>query len=138
MKKVNCILLIDDNPADNYYHTFIITHTGAAGQIKVVKSGHEALTYLNKANEPENAETFPKPNLIFLDINMPRMNGFEFMNEYDKLDENLRSEIILIMLTTSMNPDDRHKAQNFSEIREFIHKPLTRELFLEIVDKYFK
>jgi CheY-like chemotaxis protein len=137
MKKINCILLVDDNPADNEFHKIKIMKAGVTNYIKVVTSGQAALDYLAKAGEPTNSETFPKPDLIYLDINMPGMNGFEFLEEYKKLEEKLKSKVVIIMLTTSLNPDDRERALATHEVTEFQNKPLTIEILHEIIEKYF-
>jgi CheY-like chemotaxis protein len=138
MKKVNCILLIDDNPADNDFHKIIIKEANICDHIEVVLNGLEALEYIRKSADSENdGKKFPKPNIIFLDINMPRMNGFEFLDEYKKLDEKLKSEVVIVMLTTSLNPDDAKRAKENSEVKEFQNKPLTVESLKDVVDKYF-
>jgi CheY-like chemotaxis protein len=138
MKKLNCILLVDDNPADNEFHRIKIKKADVCNQIKVVTSGQAALDYLHKSGEPGQAEEFPKPDLIYLDINMPGMNGFEFLEEYKKLDENLKSKVVIVMLTTSLNPDDRERALSTKQVTEFQNKPLTIETLHDIIEKHFK
>src|SRR5213592_4485206 len=101
-RKLNCIMLIDDNKDDNLFHSRVIKKAGAANSVIVYKNAREALAFLAaKKDHPEQ-----HPDLIFLDINMPGMNGWEFLREYDKLDAQLRSSAIVVMLTTSTNPDD--------------------------------
>ena len=78
-----------------------------------------------------------QPGIIFLDINMPRMNGWEFLIEYKNLPSQQKSKIVIGMLTTSMNPDDEIRAKQFPEIKAFIHKPLTIEKIKELVDYYY-
>jgi len=137
MKKVNCILLVDDNSADNYFNEYIIMHGDICNHTKVAINGLEALAYLKKAGEPNQTESFPKPDIIFLDINMPRMNGFEFLDEYKKQDEALKSKALIIMLTTSVNPDDKIRAMAYNEVNEFHTKPLSIEVIQEIMDRHF-
>lgn len=137
MKKVNCILLIDDNPADNEFHKIIIEEAGICNHIKIALNGVEALEYLRKSGEAGGEGGLPKPNIIFLDINMPLMNGFEFLEEYKKLDEKIKSDLVIVMLTTSLNPDDAKKAKEDSQVNEFQNKPLTIESLQEIIKKYF-
>ncbi len=137
MKKINCILLIDDNNADNEYHKIIIQEANVCDNIQVATDGRKALDYIIKSGEPNQSEAFPKPDLIYLDINMPGMNGFEFLEEYNKLDERLKAKVVIIMLSTSLNPDDKTKAIGFKEVSEFENKPLSVELIHETIEKYF-
>ena len=126
-------MLIDDNDADNEFHSRIIRKADACEHIQVADSGQKALDYLQKCGEPG----FPKPDLIFLDINMPKMNGFEFLKEYDKLDAKMKSKIVVFMLTSSLIPEDKDRAMKGGEVMAFLNKPLTAPKVREIVDKYF-
>ena len=71
------------------------------------------------------------------DINMPGINGWEFLEEYKKLNQFQKRNIIVVMLTASLNPDDEHMAHTIDEITRFRHKPLTEEMLGEIMDRYF-
>jgi CheY-like chemotaxis protein len=137
MKKINCILLVEDNPADNYYHEIIIAEAGVCNHIKTALNGLEALAYLRKSTEQNQTESFPHPDIIFLDINMPRMNGFEFLEEYKKLDGSMKSKVVISILTTSLNPEHQIKAMAFKVVNEFLTKPLSEEVLLEIIERYF-
>ncbi len=114
------ILLIDDDYATNEYHKIIINSTSICNDLVVFQYADEALEWLKSIEENEF------PSLIFLDINMPRMNGFEFLDEYEKEFSKSVSSVI-VMLTTSINPNDREKSKNYN-IEGFINKPLTAEL----------
>lgn len=137
MKKINCILLVDDNPADNEFHKIIINKADVCNHIRVAFDGAMALEYIANSAKEGNEEEYPKANLIFLDINMPRVNGFEFLEAYHKLDEQLKSEIVIVMLTTSLNPDDEKRARDTNEVTDFQNKPLTEESLREIIALYF-
>lgn len=137
MKKINCILLVDDDESDNFFHSLTINDADICHQIKVVTDGRHALDYIIKSADPTLTHEYPKPDLIFLDINMPRVDGFEFLQEYNKLDEDLKSGIVITMLTTSLNPYDRERAKESQLVMEFKNKPLTEEMLQEIVEKYF-
>ena len=133
-KKINCILLIDDDKSTNFLHKIIIEETGVSEKVEAVQSGQEALDYLERKKEG----VYPRPDLIFLDINMPGMNGWEFLEEYEKLDDNIKGEIMIMMLTTSINPDDEEKAKNTKFINGFLNKPLTTEALEKIIDDHFQ
>ncbi|MBP7477569.1 MAG: response regulator [Chitinophagales bacterium] len=137
MKKINCILLVDDNESDNFYHKLIIKDANVCNIVKVVSNGIEALEYIEKSNDPTLSDSYPKAELIFLDINMPKMNGFEFLEEYRQLENQLKSKALIIMLTTSLNPDEKARARELKEVTEFQNKPLSIEILNEIVRKYF-
>ncbi len=138
MKKINCILLVDDNKADNMFHKIIIEEAGVCEHVKVSVNGEEALSYLKSSAEQPQPGSTPKPNIIYLDINMPRMDGFEFLMEYKRLPENIRSKVMIIVLTNSLNPDDKKLMDAVQEVSEFQNKPLTVERVKKTVEKYLK
>ena len=129
-KELNCIMLVDDNEDDNFFHEREIKKMGMENTVILKDSGTDALDYLKSKQRPHS-------DLIFLDINMPGMNGWEFLQEYSKLDKALQSQAIIIMLTTSDNADDIEKAKRWSFICDYITKPLTKAIMSEIVYKYF-
>ena len=126
-------MLVDDNPDDNFYHERVIKKSDAADIVVAKQTAMAALDYLK--SKKDNSDTHP--NLIFLDINMPGMNGWEFLEEYYKLDKQFQSRAIVVMLTTSDNPDDKTKAKLFNGVSDFKTKPLTKEMLEDISDKYF-
>ncbi|HSZ72247.1 MAG TPA: response regulator [Cytophagaceae bacterium] len=128
-KNMNSILLIDDNEDDNFFHQKVIESMNMPVQVTVALDGEEALTYLKQGNHTP-------PDLIVLDLNMPRMNGFEFLKEYQSLSPALKTKV-LIMLTTSISPVDRKKAEQISEVIGFENKPLSKEMLTAILEKYF-
>lgn len=133
-KPLKLILLIDDDEATNFLHKIMINDAGCSEQIQVCKNGKEAIEYLTNAIEGK----FPQPDLIFLDINMPVMNGWEFLEEYQKLNEQQKAKMVLMMLTTSINPDDYEKSKEYPDVAGFRNKPLNTDMLDEIVREYFK
>jgi CheY-like chemotaxis protein len=133
MKKVNCILLVDDNEADNLFHSRTLRKADACNHVEVASNGQEALDYLQKCGD----EAHPRPDLIFLDINMPGMNGFEFLEEYANLDPKLKSKAIVFMLTSSLMPEDSERAMKTGMVSDFLNKPLTIKTVHEILDRAF-
>lgn len=130
-RKLNCIMLIDDNADDNFFHQRAIKRANAADLVITMQLADEALDYLK--SHPSEKDS---PDLIFLDINMPGMNGWEFIEEYKNITNN-KSGSIIIMLTTSQNPDDIVRAQTEKIIRGFKTKPLTPAMLEEIIDNFF-
>lgn len=130
MKKLNTIMLIDDDEPTNFLSKMLIEEAHCAEHIQVADSGKMALEYLSNGHS--------KPDLIFLDINMPAMNGWEFLEKYRELDKSKQGKVVIIMLTTSLNPDDKIKAGQMPEISGFENKPLSSELIQRVLKKYFK
>ena len=126
-------MLIDDNGDDNFYHERVIRKNEVADTVILKQTGLDALEYLkSNKNIKEN-----HPNLILLDINMPGMNGWEFIEEYIKIDKQLQSHAVVVMLSTSDNPDDKIKAKFSKGVSDFKTKPLTREKLEDIITKFF-
>jgi CheY-like chemotaxis protein len=130
-KKLNCIMLVDDSPDDNFFHEREIKKADLTNLVVTKNSGKKALEYLKSKEDPRS-------DLIFLDINMPGMNGWEFLEEYNQLDKELQGHAIIIMLTTSDNSDDLERAKTWHIVSDYITKPLTKEMMKDIADKYFK
>ena len=132
-KKYTSVMLIDDNEIDNLINQkmieaanmaeYIYTHTGAKSAIEFLKNiekidtlGHQVL-----------------PDIIFLDIDMPLMDGFQFLDEFEKLMSSTREKCKIIMLTSSINPRDLDKSKKYDHVRKYINKPLAQES-LESID----
>jgi CheY-like chemotaxis protein len=126
-------MLVDDNQTDNYFHIREIKKTKLAITIIEKSSGLEALEYLKSDKENKTMD----PDLIFLDINMPCMNGWEFLQEYALLDEEWKSDVTIIILTTSANPEYITKAKSLKIVTDYITKPLTKEILEDINNRYF-
>jgi CheY-like chemotaxis protein len=136
--KVNCILLIDDDEPTNFLSQMIIEQADCAAEVQVAYSGCQALDYLTSRGEfTSEQNTYPRPDLIFLDINMPAMNGWEFLQKYNSLEKEHKGNIVIIMLTTSLNPDDRLRSGDFPDVSGFENKPLTREKLDTLLKKHF-
>jgi len=129
-KKLNCILLIDDDEAVNFIHSKLIKKSGCAKVVAIARNGLEALEFLTTKVDGK----YPQPDLIFLDINMPVMNGWEFLDEYQELDKEQKGNELIVMLTTSLNPDDKEKAKKLANINEFHPKPLNLEHLNKILE----
>lgn len=129
-KKLNCILLIDDDPDDNMYHRIIIEEMDIVNRIDIALNGLEALAYL------KNEHQVP-PEIIFLDLNMPKMNGWEFLEQYRHLNKEQKAKVVLVILTTSANPDHIKKAKEIEDVTGFETKPLSKQILTEILHEHF-
>lgn len=132
-KKLKTILLVDDDEATNFINNIVLKRLEIADSIVITKNGHEAIEYLTSSKNG----AFPQPDLIFLDINMPGMNGWEFLEAYEALNENQLAKVVLVMLSTSLNPDDQNKANQNSNVNGFKSKPLTLEMIEEVFTDFF-
>lgn len=112
-------ILVDDNEADNVYHEIMIRRAGFAGEVLVFESGAEALDFLG--SDPLTA-----PTCLFLDINMPQMDGFEFARLAQPLLQD-KPTMLVMMLTSSDAAQDQTRASQMPLIQGFVTKPLTRE-----------
>lgn len=137
MKKLNCILLIDDDEPTNFLNRMTLEQIGCTRNIVVAQSGQEALDFLMGHGKSGNANDSPYPDLIFLDINMPAMDGWEFLERYRLLPEEKKGSIVMIMLTTSLNPDDEERTRHIPEIAGFENKPLKEPQLQRLLKKYF-
>lgn len=117
--KFNSVLLIDDNAITNTLHETLLDASGIASNVVVFESGVEAITYL------KNDEQNRIPEIIFLDINMPVMDGFGFLTEFNKLPADLTAKTKIIMLSSSLDETDRVKSKACTQVIDFIVKPLT-------------
>jgi len=130
MNTLNSILLIDDDDATNFYNQMVLEEMGIAKKIYVMTSAEDALLLLKT---PDENNHFITPNLIILDINMPGMDGWEFLEHYESLEECMKAKFVIAMLTTSLNPDDKEKASQL-KIQAFMNKPLEKDQFLSLLN----
>ncbi len=132
-KSVNCVLLVDDDKATNFFNERVVTRHNGFDQVNTVQSGLAALEYLSAVEKDEAT----KPDLIFLDINMPAMNGWEFLLEFEKLDHSFTKGIKVILLSTSSNPDDVLASAKNHNVEDFINKPLSPDLLDSVLRNHF-
>jgi CheY-like chemotaxis protein len=115
----NTCLLIDDNYIDNFVTRKILETSHFADNIFVMQSPQEAMEALRTGKI--------KPDVIFLDIRMPLMTGFEFLQEFDELPLDNKQDIKIFMLSSSLDPIDMNNSKGNKWIAQFVHKPLTRQ-----------
>lgn len=119
-KKIRTVMLIDDEKSDQFLYKRIIERSGLVENLISYQYAEDALEYLQKNDHQ-------KVDVIFLDINMPRMDGFEFLEAAtEKFGDNF-AKVIVIMLTTSLDPTDVKRANTYPAVKDFLNKPLTVE-----------
>lgn len=131
--KLKEILLVDDSDLDNFVHQRVLKTLDVAERVTVAENGQEALEYLEQVYRERPLEV---PELIFLDINMPIMDGWEFI-EAVRGSDIISNTVIVTMLTTSTNPDDRAKAEESNKLQGFLTKPLTAASVEKVLKEYF-
>jgi CheY-like chemotaxis protein len=117
------VMLVDDNDTDNFINRTIIEHAGISELIIVKNSGKGALDYFQ-----EHMNDLSKlPDLLFLDINMPIVDGFTFLYEYDDYPASVKNKCHIIILSSSDNDNDISRIRNDVNVKDYITKPLSYE-----------
>jgi CheY-like chemotaxis protein len=136
MQKIECVLLVDDDFASNYLTEMIIQDMNFTSQVYSVRDGKAALEFMQNHCSPAKGNNgYQCPDLILLDINMPVMDGFEFLEEYEKLQFNRQEPIFIILLTTSTNLRDVEKAKKY-KVTGYLEKPLSDEKLKKALAQY--
>ncbi|MGC4041612.1 MAG: response regulator [Flavobacterium sp.] len=129
MNSVKNLLLIDDDEIFTFMTKRIIEKTHLAEQIKIFENGKEAIDFLkNVASKPELL-----PEVIFLDLSMPILDGWGFLEEYINLKPKFGKKITLYIISSSVSPRDHERAKTYSDVSDFIIKPMTKEKFIDII-----
>jgi len=121
------ILLIDDDKATNFLHKYYLEEWNLCERVIIAEDGRIALDLIKNT-----LGLFSSPNsLILLDINMPVMNGFEFLKEYENMSPIIKAQCLFVMLTTDLCNSYQQQANQISDIDGFVKKPLTKEELIE-------
>ena len=125
--KYNSILLVDDNDVDNYINKHVLSKFNITENIIVKSSAIDAIAYL------ETLET-AFPDVIFLDIRMPEMDGFDFLDRYLSFPDHQKEKCTIYLLTSSINPEDVECAKKYTCIKNYLNKPLTHHKIEQLDD----
>jgi CheY-like chemotaxis protein len=126
MHHFNKVLLVDDDEATNFLAELALRSLDIVGQIEVASDGLVAYEWIKQNNCPD---------IIFLDIRMPRMDGFDFLDNITRM--NVCNHAKIVMLTSSTRLEDKKKALTYNAVVEYIEKPLTEEVIKKIANTYF-
>lgn len=129
MKTLKTVLLIDDSDATVFFNKIILSKTGYVDEILIAKNGLEALKII---------KTGVVPDLIFLDINMPVMNGWEFLEAFENLSISFENTIIVLMIGSPLSKEDQDNVLSFPKIKEFQGKMLSRIVMDDIMRKHYQ
>jgi CheY-like chemotaxis protein len=122
------VLLIDDNGIDNYVNKMTLEMENFSNEVFAFESASKGLDFLERAHSDHGKI----PDYIFLDINMPVMTGFDFLNKFNGFSESIKKRSKVIMLSSSINPEEIARAKANSNVTMFIAKPLTSEKIQEL------
>lgn len=123
-------IIIDDSHLDCFIGEKIIQNTGTFSSVKSYIDATEAY---NAIKNSDQASTEPI-TIIVLDIQMPVMNGFQFVEAFEQLPENIRSKYVIFMFSSSINENDKNRLENHPSIRRFYSKPISKDIVASIVE----
>ena len=123
MKKIDSICVIDDDPIFIYGTKRIMNEVGFSDKILIYNNGQDAIDGLTAmANDHKNL-----PSVIFLDLNMPIMNGWEFLEDFAKILEQNKDNVTVYILSSSVDPRDLERIKHYPIVKNYILKPISPE-----------
>lgn len=135
MKKLNNILIVDDDEISSFLIESTLNEIAIADHVDKVYNGREAIEFLAaRCGSSPDKEAEYWPSLVLLDLNMPIMNGFEFLEEFTKKYASLKDKVHILVLTSSLAPKDINKAQSY-HLLGYLSKPLGKKDLLPILEK---
>jgi CheY-like chemotaxis protein len=130
-KKYHTVMLIDDNEIDNLINQKMIEAASIAENIYTHTGAKSAIEFLKNMEKLEVADKV-LPDVIFLDIDMPLMDGFQFLDEFEKLTNVAKKKCKIVMLTSSINPQDFNRSKKYENVRLFLNKPLSHDSIVKL------
>ena len=125
-------MLVDDDSITNFLNELLLTEMDISEELIITPDGQKALDVLYYRCVLKGE----CPDLILLDVNMPVINGFEFLKRYNEMVFENKQSIVIVMLSTSLNPRDKEKAEALN-VNDYLNKPLSKDRINELLDKYF-
>lgn len=129
MNKIKNLALVDDDEIFVFLTKMTIESSNLVDVIKVFRNGREAINFLNEnSHDPHQL-----PEVILLDLSMPVMDGWQFLEEYVALKPRIGKKIVIYVVSSSISPDDIQRAKNINEVTDYIIKPVTKEHLIEML-----
>ncbi len=124
-------IVIDDSKLDCFIADKIIQNTGRSASINTFQQPAEALEHIKNVNATREGKT-----IVFVDIQMPIMNGFEFVEAFEALDEEFKKPFIIYMLSSSINENDITRVRRYPSVKQFLNKPLSAKTMATVLEEY--
>ncbi|WP_111309024.1 response regulator [Confluentibacter sediminis] len=131
MNQIKTLTLIDDDDIFVFLTKKVIEQTNLVNLIKVFGNGLDAINFLKK----NKYNTDSLPEIILLDLSMPIMNGWQFLEEYAKLNPSIGKKITIYICSSSISHDDITRAKSINEVSDYIIKPITKNRLIEVIKK---
>lgn len=123
------LMIVDDDTLSIYLNKITIEQTNMANICETFDNGLDAINFIKK--NTKNPDSLP--DIILLDLFMPIMDGWQFINEYNSFKEKLSKEILIFIVSSSISPDDISRSKSYNSIQDYIIKPITKEKIINTI-----